>query len=184
MECGKKVAIIDFDKDKPDASRWASKGGWIDYVFQVFDEKPLDKVNDIKRKYDYVIFDTPPNSQPLALKAIMMSDLVILPVSDSGLDQDNVKDACETAIMAKKDYMFLASRINKNTKVSKGLLSGLNKIDKSFNTRISDRTIMKECYAAGKWIGDYKRGSESHNEFISFANEVIEYFNKKKMASL
>ena len=136
------------------------------------------KVEEIKKNCDFVIFDTPPNSQPLALKAIMMSDLVILPVSDSGLDQDNVKDACETAIMANKPYMFLASKIKKQTKVSQGLLNGLNAINDVFNTVISDRTIMKECYTAGKWIGEYSCDSDSHREFKKLADEVVKYFKK------
>jgi chromosome partitioning protein len=176
---GYSVALIDCDKDKPDASRWAGKSNEIDFVFQVFDDKPLDKVNKIKKDHDFVIFDTPPNSQPLALKAIMMSDLVILPVSDSGIDQDNVKESCQTAIMANKPYMFLASKIKKNTKVSQGLLEGLKELETVFTTIISERTIMKECYSAGKYIGSYKSGSESHNEFKSLAKEVESYFKKR-----
>lgn len=177
IEKGYKAIVGDMDKDKPDAVNWARQGSYIDFVVEVFEEKPLDKMEQLKRNYDFVLLDTPPNYMPAAFKAIMLSDFIILPCSPSFLDQNNLTDAIAIPKMAQKPFKILGCKISKRQKLSMKLISELISSGLAFKTCISSKSVIIESPFEGKWLGNYRSGSESHKEFMELADEVIELAN-------
>ncbi len=173
IERGFKAIVADMDKDKPDAVNWARQGNDIDFVMELFDEKPMEKMESLRKKYDFIVLDTPPNYMPAAFKAIMLSDFIILPCSPSFLDQTNLTDAISIPRMAQKPFKILACKISKRQKVSEKLISELIKTGQAFQTSISARSAVLESPFEGKWLGAYRPGSQSHKEFLSLADEVI-----------
>lgn len=173
IEKGFKAVVADMDKDKPDALNWARQGNHINYVVELFDEKPMEKLEQLKREYDFVILDTPPNYMPAAFKAIMLSNFIILPCSPSFLDQNNLVDAVSVPRMAQKPYKILGCKVNKSQKLSKNLMSELIKSGQAFETYISTKNAVMDSPFQGKWLGQEHPGSDSHKEFLALAVEVI-----------
>ena len=178
IEKGFKAILADMDKDKPDAVNWARQGESIDFVMELFEEKPMDHMESLRKKYDFVVLDTPPNYMPAAFKAIMLSDLIILPCSPSFLDQTNLADAISIPRMAQKPFKILACKVNKRQKLSDKLLAELVKTGQAFETFITSKSVVLESPFEGKWLGDYKPGSTSHKEFLALADEVIKLVNE------
>lgn len=179
IEKGYKAIVADMDKDKPDAVNWAKQGGHIDFVMELFEEKPMDKMNLLRKKYDFILLDTPPNYMPASFKAIMLSDFIILPCSPSFLDQNNLTDAITIPRMAQKPFKILGCKINKRQKLSEMLIAELISSGMAFKTCISNKSAIVESPFHGKWLGDFQPGSESHKEFLALADEVIELANVK-----
>jgi chromosome partitioning protein len=177
IERGYTAIVADMDKDKPDAVNWARQGDHINFVIELFDEKPMEKMEILRKKYDFIIIDTPPNYMPAAFKAIMLADLIILPCSPSFLDQSNLTDAISIPRMAQKPFKILATRVTKQQKLSKQLLSELIKTGQAFETFITSKSVVLETPFVGKWLGDYQPGCSSHKEFLALADEVIQLAN-------
>jgi len=173
IEQGHKVILADMDKDKPDAVRWAEQGNSIKFVTPLYDDKPMDALEVLRRQYDFVILDTPPNYMPAAFKAIMLSDFVVLPCSPSFLDQNNLTDAIAVPRMSQKPFRILGTKVQKHHNLSEQLQSELHKSGLAFTTMISARTAIMESAFEGKWIGEFARNSDSHNEFLQFASELV-----------
>lgn len=174
IEKGYTALVADMDKDKPDAVNWAKQGGHIDFVMELFEEKPMDTMNMLRKKYDFILLDTPPNYMPASFKAIMLSDFIILPCSPSFLDQSNLTDAITIPRMAQKPFKILGCKINKRQKLSDMLITELINSGLAFKTCISNKAAILESPFQGKWLGHYRPGSDSHKEFLALADEVIE----------
>ena len=177
-EKGYSVIIADMDRDKPDAINWANvseNGSFLkNMVISVFDDNPMEKIENLKKKYDYVFLDTPPNFQTASIKAVMLSDFVILPTSDSMLDQIALSNAISIPKMAKKPFALLANRIDKRTNASQALLDNIKKTSHYFHVFITARKKMVESQFEGKWIGEYEPNGDNHNQYINLSDELVE----------
>lgn len=180
-EKGCSAMVLDWDTAKPDAIRWMKGKNSIDWIKQINTSDPLKDINDHKGYYDFIIFDTPPNYEPNAFKAIIACDYVIIPTSVNFLDQENTKDAISVPLMAKKPFKILMSRVKKGTKKGKEIYKDVASQDISFKTVITDRDVLAQCPASGEWIGLFAKGSDSHNQFLNLATEVIEWTSKDNL---
>lgn len=181
-ELGFSVKLLDWDIDKPDATRWMKKGSDIDWIELIDKDNLKLSIDESKNNYDVIIFDTPPNYAPNAFKAIMASDFVIIPTSLSYLDQENTKEAISVPMLAQKPFKILMSRIKKGTKEGKEIQNQIGTQEITFNEIITDRNVLAQCPGYGQWIGQYAKGSDSHLQFINLAKEVIRWtgLNKKE----
>ena len=177
IEKGFNAIVVDIDSSKPDALLWSRNSTTINFVISIDIDNILDEVNNLRGKYDFIIFDTPPNYMEAGLKAIMLADFVILPASPSFFDQANLKKATDVVKMAGKPYKVLASKFKLNTILAQQTYEGLLSKGECFKTVITNRTIIEECAYDGKWIGEYARNSDSHKQFSSLADEFIQLFN-------
>ena len=174
LEAGKKVILCDMDKDKPDAIYWADNGdSLVNKVIPLVEYNPKKKIEELKKKYDFIIIDTPPNFEASALKAALLCDLAIIPCVASLLDKKGLEDASSCAIMADKPYKFLASRITKNTRLTKQFLSQIEETNKGFNAFISNNVAMVEAQSEGKWVGNYKPESQGHIQYRELVKELL-----------
>ena len=175
LERGYQVVIADMDRDKPDAVNWLKVGNskLKDATIELFDENPMEKVNKLKEKYEYVFIDTPPNFQTAAIKAVMLSDFVILPTSDSMIDQLSLSNAVSIPKMAGKKYALLANRVDKRSNASNALIKSLENTGTSFKTYITARKKMVEAQFEGKWIGEYDPYGDNHYQYKQLVDEVL-----------
>jgi chromosome partitioning protein len=176
IEKGFNAIVIDIDISKPDALLWSRNSETINFVKTIDIDNMLDEVNDLRNQYDFVIFDTPPNYMEAGLKAIMLSDFVILPASPSYFDQANLKKAIDVVKMAGKPYKVLASKFKTNTSLAQQTYKDLSSKGICFKTVITNRTVVEECAYEGKWIGEYANNSDSHKQFRQLADEFVEIF--------
>jgi len=179
IELGYKVQVLDWDVEKPDAVRWMESGTSINWIKQIDKDDPINDIEHFKNSLDVLIFDTPPNYEKNAFKAIMAADFVIIPTSVNFLDQENAKSAISVPMLAKKPFKILMSRVKKGTKQGKEIREHVGKQDISFNEIITDRNVIAQCPGKGMWIGDFSKGSDSHNQFKRLAKEVVQWANIK-----
>ena len=172
IEMGYKTLLCDWDINKPDSTEWMKKGDSINWVKLIENDTPIEEIESYKKNYDIIIFDTPPNYEQNAFKAVMASDYVIIPTTVNFLDQDNAKKAISLPMLAKKPFRILMSKVRKGTKASKAIEQQVGQQDISFNTIITDRHVMALCPESGQWIGDYANGSDSHIQYQMLAKEV------------
>ena len=55
IERGYKAIVADMDKDKPDAVNWSRQGEHMNFVMELFEEKPMEKMDSLRKKYDFII---------------------------------------------------------------------------------------------------------------------------------
>jgi len=175
IEGGHKTILCDMDKDKPDSLFWSDLGNTLNNsVVPLYDENPKPRLDKLRRDYDFIIIDTPPNMQAASLKATILSDFVIIPCSVSELDKNALNQAASSAMMANKPYSFLASRVTKNTLSTKELLSELTETGTYFNTSITNSVDMIECQKFGQWVGDYKKECKNHLQYKTLVIELLD----------
>jgi chromosome partitioning protein len=174
LELGYKAIACDMDKDKPDAIKWSKLGDFFtDKVVPLYDDVPTQKLNEYRDEYDFILLDTPPNAQSAALKAIMLCDFIVVPCAPSELDISSLADAAGMATMANKPFMYLASKITKNTISSRALLKDLNKSGLNSKSTIYHSVEMSNAIAKGTWIGELKPNHINHIEYRKLAKELI-----------
>jgi chromosome partitioning protein len=183
-EKGFSTFLFDWDLGKPDAIKWRGEGNYINWIESINKDNPIKDIEEAKLKYDFLIFDTPPNYEQNAFKAIMASDFVIIPTSVNYLDQENAKDAISVPMLAKKPFKILMSKVKKGTKEGREIHGHVYKQDISFNSIITDRNVIAQCPRAGQWVGQFAKDSDSHEQFLMLANEVVLWTGFKQKTNL
>lgn len=175
IEAGYSAILCDMDKDKPDSLFWSDLGNTLNNsVIPLYEENPKPSLNKLKKDYDFILIDTPPNMQAASLKATILSDFIIIPCSVSELDKNALNQAASSAMMANKPYSFLASRVTKNTLSTRDLLSELTETGNYFNSSITNSVDMIECQKFGQWVGNYKNGCKNHLQYKSLVIELLD----------
>ncbi|WP_119344056.1 ParA family protein [Facilibium subflavum] len=178
-ELGYRVLVIDMDKDKPDAWSWAAKSeDFSGSVIQVDEKTAREKIAEIRSQADFIIIDTPPNFQTAALKAALLSDMVIIPAAPSGMDLSGLLEAKDLALTADRPYRLLANRVLKTSNMSRSLLSVLEEEGQAFSTYIPQSVKFVEAEAAGLYIGEYAPQSTVHIQVKKLSREIVELFEK------
>lgn len=183
-EKGFSTFLFDWDIGKPDAIKWKGEGKYINWIDLINKDNPIQDIEDAKVKFDFIIFDTPPNYEQNAFKAIMASDFVIIPTSINYLDQENAKDAISVPMLAKKPFKILMSKVKKGTKEGREIQSHVGKQDISFKSIITDRNVLAQCPRNGQWVGQFAKDSDSHEQFLMLADEVILWTGVRQSATL
>lgn len=172
-----KVILVDADNEKPDATgmyhQAESKKPEFDITLANHDNL-REQISDLKDKYDYIIFDTPPNYTTSSLRSAMVSDFVIIIAAPSFSDENAVAKSINIANDALKPAYILLNKIFKKQKLSQNLIKETEK--SCFNTLkayITDKVAVRECAYFGEYVGEYAKDSESHMEFKKLANEII-----------
>ena len=111
------------------------------------------------------------------------ADYCIIPSSPSALDTNALVSAAECALLVGKPYRFLASRIVKNTMMTKDLLKNLSETGESFETKITNSVNMTGAVSRGSWVGSYMPGCDNHLQFKALAEELILCAQIKKNAN-
>ncbi|GMN89537.1 ParA family protein [Francisella sciaenopsi] len=180
-EQGYKVAIVDMDKDKPDAYMWMTKNNdTSDFVYNLDEKNVREKVMELKQNLDFVVIDTPPNFQTAALKSALLSDLVVIPCSPSGMDLSGLIEAKDLALTAEKPYKFFANRVQMQSNMAKSLLEFFEEDGNFFEAYVSQSVKFIEAEAEGVYVGDYAKQSKVHIQVKKLAREIIEFFGEEK----
>jgi len=183
-ELGYDAVLWDYDKDKPDALKWAARSNDISWVVKMGKDADLiDYIDDLSNNHEIIVIDTSPNYAKHAYEAILASDIVIIPTSTSFLDQDNTKDALGVPKLAKKPFKLLMSKVKKSTKEGKKILAQVSGRDIAFSTVITDRNVIAQCPESGKWIGEFAKNSDSHMQYLNLAKEVLVWIEDCNLSS-
>lgn len=134
---------------------------------------------------DLIILDLPPAVEAISLRAAMYADLMLIPLSESGLDLKGAEHAMETckefvAQDPRKTVMLVPANINPCTNQCKEMLLTLPKLGRVSVNSIKHRVVYKELVDTGVGINKYRPYSAACFEVRRLAKEVLEIVEKEQ----
>ena len=177
---GYKVAVIDADPQKS-LTYWLSErkkyygDDDIGINFYNFDIRNLaEEVKKIKRKYDFIIIDSPPAITFETLQIIKASNGVFVPVQPSPLDLMATLPFLQIAREEKKKPLIILNRVMPRAKLTDAMILRLRYSGaKIARSRISSKVIFAESFAVGRGVIDINVTSDAAKEIINVGNEIL-----------
>lgn len=175
IEAGYKVKVADMNTAQQSASKWAKRNDEFKSVVVTISDKQTRKdIEEISKNADFVIIDTPPELMTSALKAALLSDLLIIPCPASQLDLEAAEETVDLAETANKSFWLLASDIDARTSLGKKFREDvLSKLGRTFKTVIHHKVSIIEAAMVGQWVGSYAPNSDSHIEYKELITEIL-----------
>lgn len=174
QETGRSVIVADMNNEQRSATKWAQRGESLQsIVVPLSDKRPKAEIEKLKQENDFVLIDTAPELMTPALKAALLSDLIIIPCTPSPLDLESAEDTIDLIEEAEKPFIMLASCVRTGTSLGDQLSGTLKKLGNTFKTVIYQRIDIVEAAIVGQWVGSYKKVSKAHQEYIALAKELI-----------
>ena len=177
---GYKVAVIDADPQKS-LTYWLTERkryyGDDDIGIDVynFDIRSLsDEVKKIKRRYDFIIIDSPPAITFETLQIIKASNGVFVPVQPSPLDLMATLPFLQIAREERKKPLIILNRVMPRAKLTDAMVLRLRYSGaKIARSRISSKVIFAESFAVGRGVVDINVTSDAAKEIINVGNEIL-----------
>lgn len=144
--------------------------------------KLKDKIDDIKKEYEYIIIDTPPTLGLLTVNALVASSHLIVPIQSSYFALEGTEDLLETYEKIKArpnpNLHFLGVVItihDKRTILARDIKSQIKSVfgNKVFKTTISKSVRLEEAPAYKEPIFSFAPNSSGALEYYKLSEEVI-----------
>jgi chromosome partitioning protein len=176
------VLLVDNDSQGT-ASHWLSQGRLpVQGQFM-----PLENDQDgerliravTARNERYVVLDAPAHVSAAALAAAKIADLVLVPVTASGVDlvaTQAVVDLIRQARILRRSgapkCLIVPSKIDRRTDAGRRIDEQVRQFGENIGPAIHQRTAFIEAFGAGQWIGDYAPQSSAHYDIAALAMAV------------
>ena len=180
---GYKVAVIDADT-QISLSHWldARKKYYgieptgIDYY--PFDARNLNEdLKKIKRKYDFIIIDSPPSITFETIQIIKCSDSIYVPVQPSPLDLMATIPFLNIAKQERKKTTVILNRVMPRAKLTDAIIMRLRYAGaKIARSRVSGKIIYAETFTVGRGVVDISITSDASKEIINIGSEILRNF--------
>ncbi len=140
------------------------------------------KLEEIKKKYDYIIIDCQPSLGMPTMNALVASDSVIIPVQCEYLALEGLKLLLSTIIQVQKNMNpnlriegVLLTMLDGRTNIGLEVIEDVRKYfkNKVFNTIIPRLVRLVEAPSHGKPINEYDPISRATLAYSNLAKEVI-----------
>jgi chromosome partitioning protein len=132
-----------------------------------------------ERKERYVVLDAPAHVGAAALAAGRIADLVLVPVTASGVDLAATRAVVDlirqARVLRRSDApkcMIVPSKIDRRTDAGRRTDENARSFGEDVGPAIHQRTAFVESFGAGQWIGDYAPQSPAHYDITSLAIAV------------
>jgi chromosome partitioning protein len=188
---GYKVCIVDTDYELQTSTKWAAERG-DDLVavptFAVKNDELSKRVVALKKEFNIVIIDGTPALFELSTRAIILSDVVILPILPSIADiwtlekfmsgYEEARSAKESMGATVKAYVLL-NKFNDNLNLDKEAVEVLKGFDiPVFKSTLATRIAYREVMPQGKGVIEY-RDKKAKDEMAALADELDLIIKKK-----
>lgn len=178
---GPKSILIDADPQAT-AEAWADAGGLPFRVVAL----PLDggRVEAwlsavLALDSEWVVIDLPPMLGEATSAALAICDLAVVPVTPSGADLratsravELIREARDAREGGKPAALLVPSKVDMRTAAGAELAGVLHEYGEPVGPGIGQRVAHADAFTAGRWIGDYARGSAAHGEVKALAAVV------------
>ena len=140
-----------------------------------------DVIEPVRKKYDYVLIDTPPTLGLITINALVAANSIIIPIQSSYLSLEGTNDLLETIDKVRKNINtkleilgVLITLHDKRTNISKDAVDRIKKAfgQKVFKTIISKSVKLEECPAYKESIFTYAPYSVGALQYKKLAQEV------------
>ena len=179
---GESVLLLDNDSQGT-ASQWMSHGRLpVQGAFM-----PLEDNHDgaelvramAARNERYIVLDAPAHVGAAAQAAGRIADLVLVPVTASGVDLvatqaivELIREARTQRRSGAPKCLIVPSKIDRRTDAGRHIDEQVRRFGESVGPAIHQRTAFVEAFGAGQWIGDYAPQSPAHFDITSLAIAV------------
>lgn len=150
-----------------------------------------EQLNDISKRYDYIILDTPPALSVLTINAYTASDELVIPMLCEILSLQGIAQLKQTIFAVKRYYNkslcvrgILLNKYNPRYTLTKEVEELAEMIAKQLDTtifkaKISACVSIAEAPAHGESIITYSPKCRAATEYKAFIKELIGTSNKK-----
>ena len=177
---GYKVAVIDADPQKS-LTYWLSERetyygekdiGIDTYNFEV--RNLSEEIKKIKRKYDFIIIDSPPAITFETIQIIKASNGIFVPVQPSPLDLMATLPFLQIVKEERKKPLIILNRVMPRAKLTEAMILRLRYSGaKIARSRISSKVLFAETFAVGRGVIDINITSDASKEIINVGNEIL-----------
>jgi chromosome partitioning protein len=161
-------------------------GADIEFYQLMKREELLKKaLKKMKKKYDYIIIDTPPALGILTINAFTASNKVIIPSGPDSFSIDGIYQLYNTIKQVKKHCNsklaiagILVTKYKARLALTKVLLPRMEKIAEKINTKLYSTYIresisIQEAQAEGTNVIKYSPSANAQVDYINFVNEFL-----------
>jgi len=143
-----------------------------------FDSRNLiEDVKKIKRKYDFIIIDSPPSITFDTIQIVKASDFVYVPVQPSPLDLMATIPFLNIAKQERKKTTVILNRVMPRAKLTDAMIMRLRYAGaKIARSRISGKIIYAETFLVGRGVVDISVTTDASKEIINVGNEILRNF--------
>lgn len=177
-----KVALADADPQKS-ATVWLSNGEAASGVSvhqvasDVEGKRLMDELSSIDA--DLVVVDLPPAIAAISMRAVLYSDLILVPVGASALDIEAARhavDLCKEAIGLdpSKKFLLIPNRVQMNTAAGRELRDVLDKWGPVSKATLCLRVAYADAVMHGIGINAFAPASPAYQEIGQLAEEVVQ----------
>lgn len=176
---GHSVALVDTDPQ-------GSMGRWFMERVQGEDEdEGLDfstssawgasyESEKLKKRFDYVIVDTPPKIDSDLRPALRVADLVIVPVATSHVDLWATEGVLDLARREKAPVLVILNRVRPNTRLSADVAAKAVEMGAVVADRqIANRVAYAETLGMGLGVVERARSGPARDEMQELTDEVL-----------
>ena len=175
-----KVAVVDADSQKS-LTYWIEArkkyyGKELIGLDQLsFDSRNLNEdLQKIKRKYDFIIIDSPPSITFETIQIVKSSDVIYVPVQPSPLDIMATIPFLNITKQERKKTTVILNRVMPRAKLTDAMIIRLRYAGaKIARSRISGKIIYAETFSVGRGIVDISVTSDASKEIINIGNEIL-----------
>lgn len=148
-----------------------------------------DTLESVKRKYDFIIIDTPPTLGLITLNSLVAADKILIPVQASYLSLEGTDDLLETIDKVKKVTNpgleiigVIITMHDRRTNISKDAVERIKRVfgKKVFNTIVSKSVKLEESPAYKESIFTFAPYSVGAKQYKKIAEEIIKRAKVKK----
>ena len=175
-----KVAVIDGDHQK-------SLTYWIEARKKYYGERDIgidvlsynshslgEDIKKIKRKYNFIIVDSPPSITYDTIQIIKNVNKVFVPVQPSPIDLMATIPFLNLTKQERKKAIVVLNRVMPRVRLTEAMILRLRYAGaKIARSRISSKTIYAETFSAGRGVVDISVNSDSSREIINLGNEIL-----------
>ena len=178
-----KVAVVDADAQK-------SLTYWFEARKKYYGEEPTgidhysfdvrnlnEDLKKIKRKYDFIIIDSPPSITFDTIQIIKCSDVIYVPVQPSPLDLMATIPFLNISKQERKKTIVILNRVMPRAKLTDAMIMRLRYAGaKIARSRVSGKIIYAETFSVGRGVVDISITSDASREIINIGNEILRNF--------
>jgi chromosome partitioning protein len=141
-----------------------------------------DVIEPIKKRYEFIIIDTPPTLGLITLNALVAATHILIPIQSSYLSLEGTDDLLETVIKIRKNVNpnlqvlgVLITLHDRRTNISRDAVERIKRVfgKKVFRTMISKSVKLEESPAYRESIFTYAPDSVGAMQYKKLAQEVI-----------
>ena len=131
------------------------------------------------RNERYVVLDAPAHVGAAALAAGKIADLVLVPVTASGVDLvatravvDVIRQARTQRRSGAPKCLIVPSKIDRRTDAGRRIDEQVRQFGETVGPSVHQRTAFVDAFGAGQWIGDFAPQSAAHYDITALAMAV------------